>query len=211
VLDAKTGAVRPLFAPGAGATVRDPDVSFDAKRILFSMRRGKTDDYHIYAMNADGTALRQLTAAPEVSDIDPIWLPDGDILFSSTREPKYCMCNRHIMCNLYRMKPDACEHPSDRQIHAVRRTRLADAGRPRAVRPLGVRRPKLRRRARASGLQSGRYGHALYWGNNTTSPGGVIDARTLSRNSQVDCDPGLVPRSPWGALGLIDRTKGVMA
>ena len=106
LLDAKSGSVRDLFTPGTKATVRDPDIRFDAKKILFSMRRGKADDYHLYVLNADGTGLRQLTSAPGVTDIDPIWLPDGGILFSATREPKYCMCNRHIMCNLYRMESD---------------------------------------------------------------------------------------------------------
>ncbi len=50
--------------------------------------------------------LKQLTFAKGVSDIDPIYLPNMQIVFSSTREPKYCMCNRHIMANLYRMNPD---------------------------------------------------------------------------------------------------------
>ncbi len=38
--------------------------------------------------SADGAGLRQLTAGAGVSDFDPIYLPDGRILFTSTREPK---------------------------------------------------------------------------------------------------------------------------
>ena len=79
---------------------RDLEVSFDGSRILFSMRRDSNDDYHLYEMEADGSDLRQLTFGLGISDIDPIYLPDDRILFTSTREPKYCMCNRHIMCNL---------------------------------------------------------------------------------------------------------------
>ena len=36
----------------------------------------------------------------------PTYLPDGDIVFTSTREPQYCMCNRHIMGNLFRAAAD---------------------------------------------------------------------------------------------------------
>jgi len=74
--------------------VRDPDVHFDGRKILVSLRRNREDDYHIYELNADGTGLVQLTFGAGVSDIDPIYLPSGEILFTSTREPKYCMCNR---------------------------------------------------------------------------------------------------------------------
>ena len=87
--------------------IRDPDVSLDGKRVLFSWRKSEfDDDYHLYEMGADGSGLRQLTFGSGISDIDPIYLPNGRILFGSTREPKYCMCNRHIMCNLFTMDRD---------------------------------------------------------------------------------------------------------
>ena len=104
-LDLNTGVVAPLITTAEGM-VRDPEVSFDGKRILFSMRRNINDNYHIYEITADGSQQRQLTGAPDVTDIDPIYLPEGDIIFSSTREPKYCMCNQHIMANLFRMESD---------------------------------------------------------------------------------------------------------
>ncbi|MDD4018387.1 MAG: hypothetical protein PHV28_10645 [Kiritimatiellae bacterium] len=209
VLDAKSGAVKTLFAPGVGATVRDPDVSFDAKRIVFSMRKGKDDDYHIYTMSADGSDVRQLTAAPGVSDIDPIWLPDGDILFSATREPKYCMCNRHIMCNLYRMKPDGAN------IHQIGKSTLFEGHA--TLMPDGrVLYDRWEYVDRNFGDAQGLWtcypdgiGHALYWGNNTTSPGGVIDARTLSQTHLAIAILGSCHDRPWGALGLIDRSRGV--
>lgn len=86
--------------------VRDPEISFDGKKVIFSMRKSAEDFYHIYEMNLDGTGLKQLTSASGISDIDPIYLPDGSIVFTSTRQPKYCMCNRHIMGNLFRMNAD---------------------------------------------------------------------------------------------------------
>ncbi|MCH8922083.1 MAG: PD40 domain-containing protein [Planctomycetes bacterium] len=75
--------------------------------ILFVVRSQYKPDHHNTAtmfqtgeINADGSKLRQITFGEGLSDIDPIYLPDGKIVFSSTRA-KYCQCNRHIMCNLF--------------------------------------------------------------------------------------------------------------
>lgn len=105
IYDINTGNTTTLIELENGV-IRDPELSFDGKKIIFSMRKNKDDYYHIYEINIDGSELKQLTFAEGVSDIDPLYLPDGGIVFSSTRQPKYCMCNRHIMCNLYRMEAD---------------------------------------------------------------------------------------------------------
>jgi len=209
LLDVKTGVAQTLLSPGVQATVRDPDISFDAKQLVFSMRKNKQDDYHIYRMNVDGTGLIQLTAAPGVSDIDPVWLPDGDILFSSTREPKYCMCNRHIMCNLYRMTSDGAN------IYQIGKSTLFEGHA--SLMPDGrILYDRWEYVDRNFGDAQGLWscypdgtGHAIYWGNNTTSPGGVIDARTLSKTHLCIAILGSCHDRPWGALGLIDRSKGI--
>ena len=170
-LDPKTGVVRVIVPEVPSRTVRDPEVDYDGRRIVFSMRKGKADAYHIYIVNSDGSSLAQLTRAKGVSDIDPVWLPDGDILFSSTRNPKYCMCN-------------------DRWEYVDRN--FGDAQGLWVCNPDGTR-------------------HAIYWGNNTTSPGAVINARAIDPNdsSKVIAVLGSCHDRPWGALGIIDRAKGV--
>lgn len=189
--------------------IRDPEVSFDGKRVIFSMRKHKKDSYHIYEMDVDGSNLRQLTSAPGVSDIDPLYLPDGHILFSSTRQPKYCMCNRHIMANLYRMDADGANisqigistlfegHASllsdgrilyDRWEYVDRN--FGDAQGLWTVNPDGTK-------------------HAIYYGNNTASPGGVIDGRQIPGTDLVACIFGSCHDRPWGAFAIIDRKQGV--
>ena len=207
--DAKTGRVRTLVPEAAGRTVRDPEVDYDGRRIVFSMRAGQADDYHVYTIAADGSGLRQLTRAAGVSDVDPVWLPDGDLVFSSTREPKYCMCNRHIMANLFRMTADGAN------IHQIGASTLFEGHA--TVLPDG----RLlydrweyvdRNFGDAQGLWTCNPDgtrHALYWGNNTTSPGGVINARPLSEASRVIATLASCHDLPWGALGLIDRARGV--
>ena len=71
--------------------IRDPQVSYDGRRILFSYRKGGTEHYLLYEINADGSGLRQLTEG-EYDDLEASYLPDGGIVFVSSR------CNRWVNC-----------------------------------------------------------------------------------------------------------------
>ncbi|MEK9136961.1 MAG: hypothetical protein AAB393_07550, partial [Bacteroidota bacterium] len=67
-----------------GAAV-DPEVSFDGKRILFSMKENRNSLWRLYEMNIDGSGLVQITDQTFGDDMDPIYLPNGQIMFASTR------------------------------------------------------------------------------------------------------------------------------
>lgn len=71
--------------------IRDPQVSYDGTKILFSYRKGGTENYLLYEMATDGGGLRQLTDGA-YDDFEPTYLPDGDIVFVSTR------CKRWVNC-----------------------------------------------------------------------------------------------------------------
>jgi hypothetical protein len=79
-----------LLADDEG-TVRDPAVHYDGQRIVFSYRPGGTEHFHLYEIGADGTGLRRLTNGPW-DDLEPAWLPDGGIVFVSSR------CRRWVNC-----------------------------------------------------------------------------------------------------------------
>ena len=85
-----------------------PDLSVDGTRILFAWcryypnLRGKGDktlkkelppdaNYHLYEMNVDGTGLRQITHG-RYDDFDGRTLPDGRIVFLSTRRGQHIQC-----------------------------------------------------------------------------------------------------------------------
>ncbi len=205
---AREGQVRTLVEAPEGI-VRDPDVHFDGTRIVFSMRKDKNDGYHIYEVNADGSGLRQLTHAQPVSDIDPLYLPDGAIAFSSTREPKYCMCNRHIMANLFRMDADGAN------VHQIGKSTLFEGHG--ALTPDGrILYDRWEYVDRNFGDAQGLWtvnpdgtNHAVYWGNNTWSPGAVIDARPIPGTQRAVCVFGSCHDRPWGALAIIDRRLGM--
>lgn len=87
------GAIKKLAPENPGAFWK-PDVSFDGRRILFCYKAEDESGFHLYEINADGTGLRQLTDS-DYDDIDPIYLPDGKIIFSTTR------CNTYVRCMPY--------------------------------------------------------------------------------------------------------------
>jgi len=208
IFNIKTGQTTTILETNEGC-LRDPEISFDGQKIIFSYRKNIEDDYHIYEIDTDGNNLRQLTMARGVSDIDPLYLPNNQVIFSSTREPKYCMCNRHIMANLYRMNPDGSNivqlgkstlfegHSAlmndgrviyDRWEYIDRN--FGDAQGLWTVNPDGTK-------------------HSIYYGNNMNSPGGVIDPRPLPESNLILCIFGSCHDRPWGALTLLDRSRGV--
>jgi hypothetical protein len=77
------GVVTPI-TNFTGASISDPAVSFDGKKILFSMRPAGGQWRNIYEINGDGSGLRQVTNGGG-HDFDPLYLPDGRIMFTSSR------------------------------------------------------------------------------------------------------------------------------
>lgn len=109
------GSVRVLDHPGQSMDTRDLiqgrlsggnfttlALSHDGRSIYFAFAaRGKDKpkygspdrrSFHIYRMNADGSALHQLTSGVE-DDFDPCPLPDGGVAFMSSRRGGFARCN----------------------------------------------------------------------------------------------------------------------
>ena len=74
--------------------IRDLDVSFDGKRILFSWKKSQLKDvYSIYEMDVASKKVRQVTNEPAVADVQARYLPGGRILYHSTRCVSVVDCN----------------------------------------------------------------------------------------------------------------------
>ncbi len=80
--------------------IRDPQVHYGGKKILFSYRKGGEHAYHLYEINTDGTGLRQLTDGPD-DDIEPTYCPDGRIVFCSSRCRRFVNCWYSRVATLY--------------------------------------------------------------------------------------------------------------
>lgn len=83
--------VRKLAPRDGPASFWRPDLSFDGRRVLFCMKPADEPSFHLYEIGIDGEGLRQLTNSP-YDDLDPIYLPDSHILFSTTRANTYVRC-----------------------------------------------------------------------------------------------------------------------
>jgi cytochrome c553 len=99
-LNLPTGKLTTLLDDPRGG-VRDPQVHYEGGKILFSYRKGGTEQYHLYEINPDGSGLRQLTDGI-YDDIEPTYLPDGDIVFVSTRCKRWVNCWLTQVAILYR-------------------------------------------------------------------------------------------------------------
>ncbi len=209
VIDLKKGGAITTLIETTDGLVRDPEIRYDGKKILFSMRNKIEEDYHIYEMNVDGSGKKQLTSAEGVADIDPQYLPSGEIVFTSTREPKYCMCNIHIMGNLFKMESDGAN------ITQLGKSTLFEGHS--TIMPDGrILYDRWEYVDRNFGDAQGLWtmnpdgtNQAIYFGNNTNSPGGFIDARPIPGTDKVISIMGSCHDRPWGALGIINRNKGV--
>jgi WD40-like Beta Propeller Repeat len=110
--------------------VNAPDVSYDGTTIVFAgLKAGNyklgdqaPDGWRLYTIKVNGSGLRQLTFSDQqldlsqfgqasagletYADTDPAWLPDGRIVFSSTRWPSYAQYSGVRTSNLYVVRAD---------------------------------------------------------------------------------------------------------
>jgi hypothetical protein len=106
-LDLRTGDVR-VILDAQGGSIRDPQVHYDGRTILFAWRKAGTDVYHLHEIRSDGTGLRQVTDGP-YDDYEPIYLPDGDLLFVSTRCRRWVNCWMTQVGTMFRCRPDGSD------------------------------------------------------------------------------------------------------
>ena len=98
-------------------SIRDPELSFDAKTLFFSMRTDfEKDNYQIYSMNLENRQLKQITHNPRdektvypTANIEPCCLPNGRIFYISTRCGQLDPCSWAHAGNLYSCLADGSD------------------------------------------------------------------------------------------------------
>ena len=93
---------------GAG-DVSDPEVSYDGKKLLFSMRRAADPGWRVWEYDIGLKTLRGPIACtvasgttPAGDDVDPAYLPDGRIVFASNRQVKSQQVNGFAYLDEYK-------------------------------------------------------------------------------------------------------------
>ncbi len=111
VYNLRTSETRPVITaadlPGGVGVIGKLSLSFDAKKVIFDYRKDTASGFRVWEVNIDGTGLRQLTFPPadeaekvarygragfHTDDMHPNYLPDGGIVFTSSR------CEHGILC-----------------------------------------------------------------------------------------------------------------
>ena len=109
--------------PGGKGFIGKISLSFDARKVIFDFRQDPNSGFRIWEVNVDGTGLRQVSFPPadeeqkvarwrkgwHTDDIHPCYLPDGKIIFSSTRSEHTVLCGGSsalVAPTLHRMDPD---------------------------------------------------------------------------------------------------------
>jgi len=97
--------------------VSDPNVYWNASKIVFAGVESRDSAWRIYEIRADGTGFKKITFSnrnisltqfgpiaykfTRYDDIDPCYLPDGRICFASTRYPSISQIDAARTTNLY--------------------------------------------------------------------------------------------------------------
>ena len=100
-----SGKVETLFEDPKGG-IRDPQVHYDGKKVIFSYRPGGSEYYNLYEMNLENPGkLKRITNAP-FDDIEPTYTAEGKIIFVSTRCKRWVPCYYTEVAILYTCNAD---------------------------------------------------------------------------------------------------------
>ncbi len=201
------GKIRKL-APDKPGSFWRPDLSFDAKKVLFCYKPHDEKSFHLYEINIGGTHLRQLTFG-DYDDLDPIYLPDGHIIFSSTRANTYIRCMPYTYCYvLARCDSDG------KNIYLISRNNetdwlpaLLNDGRVIYSRWEYHDKALWRIQSLWTTNQDGS-GTATFWGNQSVWPDHLAEARPIPGSSRV-MFTGLAHHNFFdGSIGILDTCEG---
>jgi formylglycine-generating enzyme required for sulfatase activity len=98
-----------IYKPQKPQFVGDVDLHFDGKKLLYSSL-GTQNRWHVFEMNIDGSGQRQITSKDynDVDSYDPMYLPDGRIIYVSTSgyHGVPCVSGSDYVGNLHLMNAD---------------------------------------------------------------------------------------------------------
>ncbi len=120
---AERAVVTAANLPGGKGLIGKISLSFDARKVVFDFRQDPGCGFRIWEVRLDGSGLRQVSFPPRdeaekaarwrpswhSDDVHPCYLPDGDIIFSSTRSEHTVLCGGSaslVAPSLHRMHAD---------------------------------------------------------------------------------------------------------
>jgi hypothetical protein len=196
-----------------------PTLSWDASTLVFSMRDNfETDSYYLYAMDMATRRVHRLTfplvkdGKPlPVADCEPAFLPDGRIVFTSTRDVHIADCWYRAGGNIYSCDADG------RNIRRLTFDQLM-TNNPQVLndgRIVFTRWEYNDRNALFAhpliSMNPDGTAQTVYYGNYSMFPAAIIHAHGIPGSQKAIAVIAGHHSIYKGKLGLIDRTKGMAA
>ncbi|HUT32583.1 MAG TPA: hypothetical protein VNE39_03800 [Planctomycetota bacterium] len=226
VMDVKTGELAKIVDSPNGQ-ILDCELSYDATEVLFSWKQGGRaygaqfdrclppdrepgHQYRIWRCKIDGSDLTPLTDT-ESNNFNACWLPDGGVAFLSDRKPAFAYCWVTTSPVLYRMDRDggnvvrlSANYLNDFTPGVMHDGRIIYSRWEYVDRPACPIQSLWTINPDGTGLSS-------FYGNRVLSPGTFMEARSLPGSDKIICTMVAHNGACRGAIGIIDRSRGVNA
>ena len=197
-----------------------PEVSYEGDRVLFSYCHAETIPanreahldrfYHLYEVTVRGSGMRQLSEGP-FDDFAPRYLPNGQILFISTRRGGFHRCGRGP-CPVYTLALAEADgsHPHAISYHETHEwdPAVLNDGRIIYTRWDYVDRNAVHYQQLWSVRPDGS-DVQIFYGNRTLNPVGVWEARAVPGSQRVMATAAAHHAMTAGSIILLDVTKGI--
>jgi mono/diheme cytochrome c family protein len=203
-------ADRAIFDDPDG-TIFDMNISYDAKTLFLAYKhKANGDSYHLYEIPAAGGKIKQLTTG-RYHDVHPLLLPNGQMLFTSTRVESYSMCQPGAASAMFVMDRDGGN------IHRISVNSLSDHS------------PQMLPDGRVVFTRWEYIDHGLFWrqalwtinpdgtrvqllaGNTKGDPATFWQARPIPGTENLVATFAPHHNTPFGAIGTISPRRGLEA
>ncbi len=192
----------------------DMSPSYDGRMLLFSLMDSTRADadgkgsFHIWEIDIDGSGLRQLTSGP-YHDASAAYLPDGRIVFCSTRVESFSLCQDFLAAAMYTMDGDGSN------LRRLEYNTLCDVT-PWVMRDGSILFTRWEYQDKNIFSVQGLWTInpdgtrvQLFYGNTLTIPNAIYGAKQIPGTHKVVCVMAAHHKLPLGAIGIIDRRLGL--
>ncbi|MBN2294019.1 MAG: hypothetical protein JXM70_16455, partial [Pirellulales bacterium] len=202
---------REIFRDPEGS-IYDMNLSYDAGTVFFSYRKKGEACWQIYEIGVDGKGLKKISRDANCHDVAPAELPDGRLVFVSTRCKGFTVCQPGPRSNLHVMQRDGSD------VRCVSQNTLSDFspqvlsdGRVLFTRWEYVDRDLTYRQGLWTQNPDGSY-YQLFFGNTIRDSGVFWQSRAVPGQGNLLVST-FAPHHGWshGAVGLIRNRMGIEA
>jgi len=200
-----------IFADPDGS-IFDMNLSTDGRTVFFSYKKRDEPCWQIHEIGVDGRGLKRISRDGRHYEIAPLELPNGELLFVSTRRGGFTVCQPGPSSNLYVMKRDGSD------VRCVSQNTLSDFspqmlpdGRVLFTRWEYIDRDLTYRQSLWTQNPDGRH-YQLFFGNTIRDLGTFWQARPIPGHGNL-LVATFAPHHGWphGAIGLVHNRLGLEA